>query len=92
VPEEGTILTSNLQKLVAMQPTSPKYQQDVAFNDQKGCSAEHSLQYTYESLQSATLMATGFLEDIPETSIQTRAEIQEESKAKVGETEMDEGC
>jgi hypothetical protein len=37
-------------------------------------------------------MATRFLEDLHEASIQTREEIQEESKAKVGETEMDEGC
>jgi hypothetical protein len=35
-------------------------------------------------------MASRFLEDLPEASIQTRTEIQEESKAKVGKTEMDE--
>jgi hypothetical protein len=35
-------------------------------------------------------MASRFHEDLPEASIQTRTEIQEESKAKVGKTEMDE--
>ena len=35
-------------------------------------------------------MATRFYEDLPEAPIQTRKEIQEESKAQVGTTEMDE--
>jgi hypothetical protein len=37
-------------------------------------------------------MATRFLENFNETSVQTGEEIQEKSKAKVGKTEMDEGC
>ena len=37
-------------------------------------------------------MAAWFLENFNETSVQAGEEIQEESKAKVGETEMDEGC
>jgi hypothetical protein len=37
-------------------------------------------------------MATRLHEDLAEASIQTREKIQEESKAKVGEAEMDEGC
>lgn len=48
--------------------------------------------HLYESIQSAEVMAAGFHEDLPKTSIQTRTEIQEESKAKVGTAEMDEGC
>ena len=37
-------------------------------------------------------MAAGFLENTSEASVQTREEIQEESEAKVGKTQMDEGC
>ena len=36
-------------------------------------------------------MASRFLENITEAPVQTREEIQEESEAKVGETEVDEG-
>jgi hypothetical protein len=37
-------------------------------------------------------MATRFLQNFNETSIQTGAQIQKEGEAKVGKTEMDEGC
>jgi hypothetical protein len=45
----------------------------------------------YESIQSEKVMASRFHEDLPEASIQTRKEIQEESKTKVGTPKMDEG-
>lgn len=37
-------------------------------------------------------MASRLLEVATKTPVQTREEIQEESEAKVGKTEMDEGC
>jgi hypothetical protein len=55
------------------------------------CSTEYTV-CVHQSLQSEEVMAARFHEDLAEASIQTRAEIQEESKAKVGKTEMDEGC
>jgi hypothetical protein len=48
--------------------------------------------HLHESIQSEKVMATRFHEDLTQASIQTGTEIQEKSEAKVGKTEMDEGC
>jgi hypothetical protein len=63
-----------------------QYVLDISTTD---CPAEPAI-CVYESIQGEKVMAPRFLEDLPEASIQTRTEIQEESKAKVGKTEMDE--
>ena len=65
--------------------------QDVLNISTTNSSGEASI-HLYESIQSAEIMAAGFHKDLPKASIQTRTEIQEESKAKVGTAEMDEGC
>lgn len=65
--------------------------QDVLNISTTNSSGEASI-HLYESIQSAEIMAAGFHKDLPKASIQTRTEIQEESKAEVGTAEMDEGC
>lgn len=65
--------------------------QDVLNISPTDSSREVSI-HLYESIQSAEIMAAGFHENLPKASIQTRTEIQEESKAKVGTTTMDESC
>ncbi len=65
--------------------------QDV-FNINPTDSSRKASIHLYESIQSAEIMATRFYEDLPKASIQTRTEIQEKSKAKVGTAEMDESC
>jgi hypothetical protein len=65
--------------------------QDVINISTTNGSGEASI-HLYESIQSAEIMAAGLHEDLPKASIQTGTEIQEESEAKVGTAEMDEGC
>lgn len=65
--------------------------QDVLNISPTDSSREASI-HLYESIQSAEIMAAGFHENLLKASIQTRTEIQEESKTKVGTTAMDESC
>jgi len=62
--------------------------QDVLDISTTECSTEYTV-CVHQSVQSEEVMATRFHEDLAEASIQTRAEIQKESEAKVGKTEMD---
>ena len=66
--------------------------QNASHNIQKSCSAANPIQHKCESIQGATVMAPRFLQDLPKTSIPTRAQIQEESEVKVGATEVDQSC
>jgi hypothetical protein len=81
---EGTTKSHLQQNIQHKEQNVP----DISTADSSGEAPIH----LHEPIQSEEIMATRFHEDIPEASIQTRTEIQEESKAKVGKTEMDEGC
>ena len=91
--DRGRMLVSkSLINFRTFQQQSKDKQQHVFDSDTAICSAEDPLRYKRESIQSEKVMAAGIREDLPEASIQTRTQIQEESEAKVGSTEMDKGC
>lgn len=64
----------------------------VFHSNSTGSPAQDPLRHLHKSLQSNEVMATRFLQDRQEASIQTGTEIQAEGEAKVGKTEVDEVC